>query len=102
MFEQSLLGEELFQGFDQGIRIAQATVYNVLADLVNAGLLGEIAVPDVGVLYDTNTAPHCHVVDVDSGEVRDAPLPVDLDGLPMSEGEELVDLVIRVRGSRSR
>lgn len=76
--------------------MAQATVYNALADFVSAGLLRQVEIPVQGTLYDTNTAPHCHVVHVETGEVRDLTLPGTCD-LPLAPGEQLVDLVIRVR-----
>ena len=88
---QEMVGEAV----SAGLSVSQATVYNVLHDLVQAGILREV---DIGgsTVFDTNVAPHCHVVEIDSGAIRDIPVPTDLAGL-LQDGEELVDLVIRVR-----
>lgn len=84
------------EAHEAGEQMAQATVYNALADFVSAGLLRQVELPARGTLYDTHTAPHGHVLHVETGAVRDLVLPSGSD-LPLAPGEQLVDLVIRVR-----
>jgi len=56
------------------------------------------------VVCDSNTDPHYHLYDVDTGEVRDgAADELTVVGVPhLPEGIELeqVDVIIRVRGKR--
>ncbi len=78
--------------------VSMATVYNTLGQLVSAGLLGEVSLDNECIYFDTHTQPHCHIVDVDTGELMDAPLPrVDLpEGVDPSRVAS-VDLLFRVR-----
>ena len=54
-------------------RASRATVYNTLHMLKAYGLVREVVVAPGRVLYDPNMDPHHHVLDVDTGEVRDLP-----------------------------
>ncbi|ROR34988.1 Fur family transcriptional regulator [Inmirania thermothiophila] len=86
-----------------GGRVSKATVYNTLAVFARKGLVREVIVDPARVFYDSNTAPHHHFYNVETGELIDVEAPdLPLDRLPPPpEGTvaEGVDLVIRIRGA---
>ena len=82
----------------RGCQVSMATVYNTLGQLVAAGLLREVQVDNDCTYYDTNTEPHCHVFDLDSGVLEDAPLPPVSPPPGVHPDEVLgIDLIFRVR-----
>jgi Fur family transcriptional regulator, iron response regulator len=85
--------------------LSRATVYAVLQLFSRQGLLKELPVDGAAVVYDSNTAPHHHFYDVDTGEVADLPeAALQVLGLPAALGAmELagVDVIIRVRGLKA-
>lgn len=82
--------------------LSRATVYAVLQLLVQHGMLKELPLEGAAMVYDSNTTPHHHFYDVDTGEVADLPhealqvvgLPQALGGLSLAG----VDVIVRVRG----
>lgn len=84
--------------------LSRATVYAVLQLFVRHGLLKELPIDGAATVYDSNTEPHHHLYDVDTGEVADLPLSrLKVLGLPEAMvGMELagVDVIVRVRGLR--
>ncbi|MFS4457648.1 Fur family transcriptional regulator [Bdellovibrio sp. HCB2-146] len=62
-------------------KISQATVYNTLNTLVDAGILKEFKFPHSGkVVYDCNTHDHFHFVDESTGKIYDIdPADVKID-----------------------
>ena len=90
--------------FRHGTPVSRATVYNTLGLFARKGLVRELVVDSDRVLYDSNTARHDHIYDVDSGVLTDIePGAVVVDGLPsLPAGTrvERVEVVIRVRQSR--
>lgn len=90
---------------DAGYRVSKATVYNTLGAFARAGLLREVIVdPSRSVIYDSNTAPHYHFYNVDTGALSDIPADqvrfADLPEIPEGTEYDGVDVVIRVRGRR--
>jgi Fur family iron response transcriptional regulator len=85
--------------------VSRATVYNTLKIFREAGLVKELVVDADRIVFDSNTAPHYHLYDVDTGAVTDVSAEeLQVVGSPkLPEGLELdqVDVVIRVRGCRS-
>ena len=83
--------------------VSKATVYNTLKLFVREGILREVAIDPQRVLFDTNTHNHHHILDVDTGEIRDIkPLEIDLSNFTdLSESETIhsVDLVIKVNST---
>lgn len=51
--------------------VSQATVYNTLNRLVEAGLLRTLQRPGDPVRYDPNILPHHHFYDVETGRIHD-------------------------------
>ena len=82
--------------------ISRATIYATLAQFAQAGLLRELHTGGGAVVYDSNTTPHQHWVDVDSGEVHDLPPGVQLqvtgiDTLPVGLQVQDVQVMLRVK-----
>lgn len=84
-----------------GARISKATVYNTLNLFAEKGLLKALNVDPVRCSFDSNTAPHFHFHDVETGELTDvAPAEVEFTRLPAPPAgmESLgVEVVFRVR-----
>jgi Fur family iron response transcriptional regulator len=86
---------------------SKATVYNTLNLFSERGLIREVIAHPGKVYYDSNTAPHHHFYDVDTGTLTDIePAQIEVSRLPelppgmVADG---VDIVVRVRsrtGSR--
>ena len=99
--------EELQQMLaERGTPVSKATVYNTLGLFARKGLVRQLAVAPGQVLYDSNTASHNHIYDVDTGILTDVePGEAEVGALPaLPPGTivEGVDVVIRVRsGSRA-
>lgn len=86
---------------DAGVGVALGTVYNTLNQLAAAGLLRVVSIGQGRSYFDTNLTPHLHMVDEQSGEIRDLPVE-SMAGLSLPDlGEEVelvgVDVVLRVR-----
>ncbi|MFP4162226.1 MAG: Fur family transcriptional regulator [Ectothiorhodospira sp.] len=81
--------------------VSKATVYNTLGLFARKGLVREIVVDPSKLFYDSNTAPHHHLFDMDSGQLQDVALErVDIGTLPeLPDGARVqgVDVIIRVR-----
>ena len=92
--------ETLFRELNEaGIEVSLATVYNTLGKLVGAKLLNCISFSDSANYYDTNLEQHYHVVNIDTGELRDVEI-TDFNFEELLEDSEKMidyDLVIRVR-----
>ncbi len=82
--------------------ISRATVYNTLNLFREKNLVKELIVDPDRVVYDSNTEPHHHLYNVDTGEVSDiASAALRVVGTPaLPAGTELqeIDVIIRVRG----
>ena len=84
-----------------GGRVSKATVYNTLNLLAERGLVRALQLDGDRTVFDSNTAPHHHLYDEQTGELWDvAPADVAFAALPpVPAGTELVglDVVLRVR-----
>ena len=100
-----LCAEELQQMLaERGTPVSKATVYNTLGLFARKGLVRQLAVAPGKVLYDSNTANHNHVYDIDTGILTDIePGEAEvgtLPALPPGTIVEGVDVVIRIRSGR--
>ncbi len=85
-----------------GVSLAYTTVYNILHQFTEVGLVREVIVESGKTWFDTNVGPHMHVFNERTGEIRD--LDVDparlnlLRQLDIPEDVEIkdVDVIIRV------
>ena len=86
-----------------GAVVSKATVYNTLGLFAKRGLVREVIVDPSKVFYDSNTGPHHHFFNVDTGELTDIESDeVNIAEIPtLPEGTEAagVDVIIRLRQS---
>ena len=83
------------------VRVSLATVYNILKQFMDAGLLREVVVDPGRSYFDTNVSHHHHffceedrnLVDIPGEELKVVKLPHPPPGTTVTE----VDIVIRVR-----
>ena len=87
-------------------QVSKATVYNTLNLFTGKGILREIIVDPTKVFYDSNTTPHHHFFNVDTGELLDMDSgALQLEGMPSAPEGTVplgVDVIIRVRNAPSQ
>jgi Fur family iron response transcriptional regulator len=83
--------------------VSKATVYNTLNLFVEKGLINEVVIDPTKVFYDSNTAPHHHFYNEETGYLEDIPLEkvtvAELPTPPEGTRVESVEVVIRVKTS---
>ena len=100
--DQHLTADQIIHALaEAGTQVSKATVYNTLNLFSAKGLLKPLQVDPERGLFDSNSEPHHHIHDVDTGELIDVP-PGDVEFArlpPLPPGTEAVgvDVVIRVR-----
>lgn len=83
--------------------VSQATVYNTLHRLVQAGLLSTVQPPGERARYDARVTPHHHLIDAETGELTDLePGAVDVRVLQLPEGVACEHVDVFVVGRRVR
>ena len=103
---QHLSAEQILESVNRESNIvSKATVYNTLGLFARKGLIREVIVDSNKVFYDSNTKPHHHFFNVDTGLLQDidaqdltlhsTPIP------PVGTRLDGVDIIIRVRGKNS-
>ncbi|MCB1756567.1 MAG: transcriptional repressor [Gammaproteobacteria bacterium] len=100
--KQHISADEILAGVNRNSSlVSKATVYNTLNLFVEKGLIREVLIDPSRVFYDSNTCPHHHMYNVDTGQLTDiAAADLHIDKLPqLPEGVSLegVDLIIRVK-----
>ncbi len=101
---QHLAAEEILAGVNtRRERVSKATVYNTLGLFVRHGLVREVLVDPERVFYDSNTRPHHHIYNLDTGEVSDVEAGSvqvrQLPDLPEGTRVDSLDVIIRVRNA---
>jgi Fur family transcriptional regulator, iron response regulator len=80
---------------------SKATVYNTLKLFLEKRLIRELIVDPAKIYYDSNTVPHHHFYNVDTGELTDfAATAIRIEGLPPLPAGTVADgveLIIRTR-----
>jgi Fur family iron response transcriptional regulator len=99
---QHLSAEQILERVNHDSDVAsKATVYNTLGLFARKGLVREVIVDPAKVFYDSNTKPHHHFYNMDTGQLEDIDEgQVSLNGLPTPpQGAEMegVDIIIRLR-----
>ncbi len=99
---QHLSAEEVLNRVNRDeARVSKATVYNTLGLFAEKGLVREVIVDPSKVVYDSNTRPHHHLYDLDTGALQDIDADeisiARLPRLPEDMIVEGVDVVVRVR-----
>jgi len=98
---QHLSAEKILAGVtSEGSRVSRATVYNTMGLFTSKGVVREVLIDRERVFYDSNTAVHQHVYNVDTGELTDVyDAEVDMVSEPeLAEGLKLIgtDVVFKV------
>lgn len=104
---QHLSAEQIIERLrESGSVVSKATVYNTLNLFGERGLVGECIVDPERRFYDSNTEPHHHFYNVDSGRLTDIPRgEITLDGIPeFPKGVQLdqVEVLIKVRNTPAK
>lgn len=99
---QHLAAEEIWElANGQDPATSKATVYNTLNLLSERGLIREVIARPGKVYYDSNTSPHHHFYDVNSGmltDIRSEEIELSrLPDLPADVVAEGVEIIVRVR-----
>lgn len=97
--------EQLLEGLREGEQqVSKATVYNTLSLFSRSGLIREISVDPVRLMYDSNTEPHHHFYNAGTGELTDiGPEELEicrLPALPRTAEAEGVEVLIRIRSRK--
>jgi|SRR5580704_8570411 Fur family iron response transcriptional regulator len=100
--DRHISAEQLFgEAAAASIPVSLATVYNVLHQFTDAGLLREVVIAPGRSYFDTNIEDHHHFYCESSGVLQDiAGQDVTVSGIPMPPaGTEIsrVEVIIRVR-----
>ncbi len=84
-------------------KVSKATVYNTLGLFAQKGIISEVIVDPSRIFYDSNTEPHHHFYNIDTGVLTDIePSSIELSRLPeLPHGTEHagVEVIVRVRAS---
>jgi Fur family iron response transcriptional regulator len=102
---QHLCAEQVLDELEERgrARASKATVYNTLNLFSHHGLLREVCVDAGKVYFDSNTAPHHHIYNIDTGELWDVEAEADISTAPLSLPDGTVsigvDVIYRIRGA---
>ncbi|OGT91435.1 MAG: transcriptional repressor [Gammaproteobacteria bacterium RIFOXYA12_FULL_61_12] len=100
---QHLTADEIYDRVRRSDNVSKATIYNTLALFSRKGLIREIVADPARIFYDSNTSPHHHFFNIDTGTLSD--IESELHPAPAPEsfppGTELhsVDVVVRLRNT---
>ncbi|AWP22811.1 transcriptional repressor [Acidiferrobacter sp. SPIII_3] len=102
-----LTAEDVFRLVNRdGAHVSKATVYNTLGVFAEKGLIREVVIDPTRVVYDSNTAPHHHFYNTETGELFDIEeRTMSVAGLPpLPQGTEVegVEVIVRLRSSADR
>ncbi len=85
--------------------VTEATIYNTVALFAQKGLVHEVIINPVNVIYDSNTTHHHHFYKVSTGvltDIREEQIIINqLPELPDGTVTERVDVTIRLRDKSS-
>ncbi len=103
---QHMTAEQIYDVIrSKRIKVSQATIYNTLRLFVTKGLLHEIFVDSSKTFYDTNTQPHQHFFNVDTGQLIDIKKHLDptfiQNELPSATLIDSIDIIVRIRNHSS-
>ena len=84
---------------EENLMVSQATVYNVLNDFYNVGLLTKVNIDNDKTWYDTNVEHHYHIFNEENSELVDLE-PAELDiKIPTKFSKsqiKKIDLVVKI------
>ncbi|MDH5388428.1 MAG: transcriptional repressor [Gammaproteobacteria bacterium] len=102
--QQHLSAERILDNVNSlGHQVSRATVYNTMGLFASKGLVREVLIDRERVFYDSNSKPHHHIYNVDTGELSDVEGSSDIDlanvhGLP--EGCRIIDTDVVIKVSQ--
>ncbi len=86
------------------LKTSKATVYNTLKLFVDTGLINRVIVDPQRVFYDSNTEPHYHIYDTESGSLTDVSTDkivlLKSPSLPKGLVVDGIDIIIRIKSLR--
>lgn len=99
---QHLSAEQVFaQVNTRGDLVSKATVYNTLNLFVDKGLIKQVIIDSRYVFYDSNTNPHHHFYNEDTGllqDIVDEQMVVsEIPQLPENTVQTGVDVIVRIK-----
>lgn len=99
-----LAAEEVFRLVNRDeTHVSKATVYNTLGVFAEKGLIREVVIDPSRLVYDSNTAPHHHFYNVETGELVDIESrTMAVEGIPpLPQGTEMdgVEVIVRLRSA---
>lgn len=100
---QHVTADEVYDRVRRSANVSKATIYNTLALFSRKGLIREIVADPARIFYDSNTSPHHHYFNIDTGTLSD--IESELHPAPAPEsfppGTELhsVDVVVRLKNT---
>ena len=100
--DQHLSADQLLEMVNtEGSIASKATVYNTLGLFARKGLIREVIVDSTKVFYDSNTRPHHHFYNIDTGMLHDLDADqLHITGLPLPPDSAVikdVDVIIRIQ-----
>jgi len=99
-----LTADEVYAAVSVNGGTSRATVYNTLSAFVDCGLVRQVNVDSARIYYDSNTAPHHHFFDTDTGQLTDIePSDVNFSRLPdLPNGKQLdsIEVIVRVSSAK--
>lgn len=102
---QHVTADEVYDRVRRSANVSKATIYNTLALFSRKGLIREIVADPARIFYDSNTTPHHHYFNIDSGVISDIDAgqhPIfDPDSVPAGTELHSVDVVVRLRNRRA-
>jgi len=103
---QHLSAEQVFAQVNRKNNlVSKATVYNTLNLFADKGLIKHLVIDSRYVFYDSNTEPHHHFYNEDTGLLQDiddeAMVVKDIPKLPEHTVQTGIDVVIRVKNQSS-
>jgi len=102
--QQHLSAEHILENVNSvGNSVSRATVYNTMALFTRKGLVREVLIDRERVFYDSNSLPHHHIYNMDTGELKDIEGSSDIEvsnisGLP--EGYRVIDTEVVIKISQ--
>jgi len=103
---QHLTADQLYDKVSKSAKsVSRATVYNSLNLFSEKKLVREVHIGASRTFYDTNTQPHHHFYNIDSGELTDmkdkAVSHYFSKDIPEGMMVEDIDITVRIRNSKS-
>lgn len=102
---QHLSAEQVLEKVNREMAlVSKATVYNTLGLFARKGLVREVIIDPNKVFFDSNTEPHHHFYNIDTGELTDidaSKINIHNDSvLPEDMETAGIDVIVRIRHAK--